>query len=385
VIGMKNITEGFEPWYGRMNVQLGTTPVPLDPFTPAPQVPGIAMYIDPPSDFFNDGQPQVFRVAHLGVDSHVVHFHLANLQVINRVDFTNGLMPPMPNEVGWKESIRTNPFTDLILAVRPVSQWLPFQIPQSVRLMDPTTPAGSTMNYMQPAPVAGLPNPATICNVMTIYGWEFVWHCHLLGHEENDMMRPIVFNVPVPPAPAGLTATGSGPISLSWNGGGNTRTYRIERSATSAFTTYSVVGQLVGFPPTTTMTDNSGTASTYYRVRAENGAGISAYSNVATAATPPAPAAPTNVKAIATTPKNSKTDNITITWTVPASNQTGFRVQYATNSAMTGATTLTLGNVGTTTITGVPRGATYYIQVQSFNATGPSLWVIAAPYPLLTP
>ena len=57
--------------------------------------------------------------------------------------------------------------------------------------MDPTTPAGSTLNYIQAAPVAGLPNPAGISNVMTDYGWEYVWHCHLLGHEENDMMRPI--------------------------------------------------------------------------------------------------------------------------------------------------------------------------------------------------
>ena len=29
---------------------------------------------------------------------------------------------------------------------------------------------------------------------MTNFGWEYVWHCHILGHEENDMMRPIVFN-----------------------------------------------------------------------------------------------------------------------------------------------------------------------------------------------
>ncbi|MFH1595139.1 MAG: multicopper oxidase domain-containing protein, partial [Pseudomonadota bacterium] len=29
-------------------------------------------------------------------------------------------------------------------------------------------------------------------NVMTNFGNEYVWHCHLLGHEENDMMRPLV-------------------------------------------------------------------------------------------------------------------------------------------------------------------------------------------------
>jgi FtsP/CotA-like multicopper oxidase with cupredoxin domain len=30
---------------------------------------------------------------------------------------------------------------------------------------------------------------------MINFGWEYVWHCHILGHEENDMMRPIVFQV----------------------------------------------------------------------------------------------------------------------------------------------------------------------------------------------
>ena len=163
VIGMKNLTEGFDPWYGRINVLLGTTPVPLDPFTPAPAVPGIAAYIDPPSDIWDDGHTYVFRLAHLGVDSHAMHFHLVNLQVVNRIDYTNTLLPPDANELGWKETIRTNPFTDVILAVRPRSMLLPFTIPPSIRLTDPTTLAGSTANYVQPAPTPGLPNPAGIC------------------------------------------------------------------------------------------------------------------------------------------------------------------------------------------------------------------------------
>ncbi len=32
-------------------------------------------------------------------------------------------------------------------------------------------------------------------NEVTDFGWEYVWHCHLLGHEENDMMRPIKYTV----------------------------------------------------------------------------------------------------------------------------------------------------------------------------------------------
>jgi FtsP/CotA-like multicopper oxidase with cupredoxin domain len=386
VIGMKNITEGFEPWYGRMNVQLGTTPVPLDPLTPAPQVPGIAMYIDPPSDFWDDGKPQVFRVTHLGVDSHVVHFHLANLQVINRVDVTNTLYPPMPNELGWKEAIRTNPFTDLIVAVKPVSQWLPFQIPQSIRLMDPTTPAGSTMNYIQPAPVAGQPNPAGISNIMTNFGWEYVWHCHLLGHEENDMMRPIVFNVPVPPPPAGLTATGSGPVNLSWTGGGNTRTYTIQRSPTSTFTTVDSSWRKIGYPPGTTLTDSTGYATAFYRVQAENGSGVSNWSNTAGGGTVAPPAPPSSVSATAVAVKNTKTDTITVTWPLVTSNQTGLTVQYATNSSFTGATAVNVAATATTyTIANALRGTPYYIRVQSFNASSTSAWVSAVPYPLTTP
>ncbi len=31
---------------------------------------------------------------------------------------------------------------------------------------------------------------------MTNFGWEYVWHCHILSHEENDMMRAMGFAVP---------------------------------------------------------------------------------------------------------------------------------------------------------------------------------------------
>src|SRR5207253_7504069 len=43
-------------------------------------------------------------------------------------------------------------------------------------------------------------NPITTTNALQNFGWEYVWHCHILGHEENDMMRPIIYQVP-PAAP----------------------------------------------------------------------------------------------------------------------------------------------------------------------------------------
>ena len=36
----------------------------------------------------------------------------------------------------------------------------------------------------------------TVPNTPINFGWEYVWHCHILSHEENDMMRPMQYNVP---------------------------------------------------------------------------------------------------------------------------------------------------------------------------------------------
>ncbi|HET7755673.1 MAG TPA: fibronectin type III domain-containing protein, partial [Steroidobacteraceae bacterium] len=48
---------------------------------------------------------------------------------------------------------------------------------------------------------------------------EYVWHCHILGHEENDFMRPFIFHAQEVLAPAfnvnSATASGSG-ITISW-------------------------------------------------------------------------------------------------------------------------------------------------------------------------
>ncbi len=33
---------------------------------------------------------------------------------------------------------------------------------------------------------------------MTNFGWEYVWHCHILSHEEMDMMRPQMVAEPPP-------------------------------------------------------------------------------------------------------------------------------------------------------------------------------------------
>ena len=40
--------------------------------------------------------------------------------------------------------------------------------------------------------VAGMPPLSPRSTALGVSGHEFVWHCHILEHEEHDMMRPLV-------------------------------------------------------------------------------------------------------------------------------------------------------------------------------------------------
>ncbi|WP_146182807.1 choice-of-anchor D domain-containing protein [Limnohabitans sp. Jir72] len=200
VLDGKNLIEGFDREYGRMDAMLGSTPNPLTPVMGAGPVVGVAYYVDPPTEVLTGNTTYLWRIMHIGVDSHAIHFHLFDVQLINRVDWTGVIKPPFADEFGWKETVRTNPFEDIIVALKPsaTDMALPFTIPNSLRLLDPTVPAGSTGIFSPVAPPPGVAAVAQTTNVVNSFGWEYVWHCHLLGHEENDMMRPIVFYPEMP-------------------------------------------------------------------------------------------------------------------------------------------------------------------------------------------
>lgn len=111
----------------------------------------------------------------------------------------------------------------------------------------------------------------------------------------------------------------------------------------------------------------------YYRLRAFNVAGNSAYSNTASATTflppppppPPVPAAPTNLKA--------QTDRHTIklTWTASSSpNITNIRVYRSTVSGGPYTLIATLPNTTTFTNSGLTIGTTYHYVVSAVNSSG---------------
>jgi FtsP/CotA-like multicopper oxidase with cupredoxin domain len=193
-VKQKAIQELFELNYGRMNATLGTE-LPFTNFLTQTTIP--LGYIDPATDIITPNEPQIWKITHNGVDTHSIHFHLINVQVINRVGWDGAIRPPDPNELGWKETVRMHPLEDIYVAFKPARPVLPFLIPNSVRPLDVTQPLGSTIGFTGVDPYTN--NPITVTNQMYNFGWEYVWHCHLLGHEENDMMRPLVLR---PRAPA---------------------------------------------------------------------------------------------------------------------------------------------------------------------------------------
>ena len=157
------------------------------------------------------------------MDTHPIHFHLFDVQVLNRVGWDGFIRLPDPNELGWKDTVRMSPLEDTIVALRPVLPPVPFALPNSIRPLNPAMPLGSTMGFSQIDSRDGgtLVPPQT--NEMANFGHEYMWHCHILSHEENDMMRSIVLKVPaaVPDAPASASAAHCGA-----GGAGDSRKHR---------------------------------------------------------------------------------------------------------------------------------------------------------------
>ncbi len=172
-----SLNENFDA-YGRLQQQLGTL-VPLA----SPSAGFGRAYLDPPTEIVTAGSTEVWEIFNTTADVHPMHFHLVNVQVINRqpfqvnslgstkggVNFTGPATPPEPNETGWKETVMMFPGT----------------VTRIIMKFDLTGVAITKTAAMGGGTVTAPPSPRT-------GGAEYVWHCHILEHEEHDMMRPLV-------------------------------------------------------------------------------------------------------------------------------------------------------------------------------------------------
>jgi spore coat protein A len=127
-------------------------------------------YMDTPTEVVHPGAIEVWQIMNLTADTHPIHFHLVNVQLIQRQpiqgdpsgwSYTGAPIPPDDNEVGWKETVRANPgeITTVIMQ---------FNLPN--------LPTAAMRDAVSPR----------------TGGKEYVWHCHILEHEEHDMMRPLI-------------------------------------------------------------------------------------------------------------------------------------------------------------------------------------------------
>lgn len=218
----KAIHELFEVNYGRLNALLGVempftnqqnqTTIPIGYGEPTPDLLIDNLTVGVPTTGDNT---QIWKITHNGVDTHPIHFHLFDVQILNRVGWDGAIRPPDANELGWKETVRMHPLEDCIVALRPTSPKLPFGLPESVRLIDPTLPQGAFISTIDPVTNQAMNVP----NNPTNYAWEYVWHCHILSHEENDMMHAMKFRVTttLPAKPQVTFGQAAGGILVRWN------------------------------------------------------------------------------------------------------------------------------------------------------------------------
>jgi FtsP/CotA-like multicopper oxidase with cupredoxin domain len=236
--------------YGRMQANLGVEAVPatpglqnviLHPFVyPATEVidgsklPTADMKVTPIARA--DDGTQIWKITHNGVDTHPIHWHAYDVQLINRVTWDNIIIPPDPTELGWKDTLRISPLEDTIVALRPVIPKLPFDLKNSVRELNPVQTDGAWIADTTAALASGLPmlafsptgDPIDIVNHLVNFGAEYTYHCHILSHEEMDMMRPVSIALP-PVAPSALSLTGS---TLTWTDNSLSETqFLVQRSA----------------------------------------------------------------------------------------------------------------------------------------------------------
>ena len=283
----KAIQELFDPTFGRMNAMLGVevpftnaiiqTTIPYTDIDPPTEIIKNSVAVTPMGSL--DDGTQIWKITHNGVDTHAIHWHMFNVQVINRVGWDGAIKPPDPNELGWKDTVRMNPLEDIIIATRPIIPNVPFDLPNSIRPLDVTAPLGSTgqfgaATYFTAVDPAN--NPVTVTNHMVNFGWEYVWHCHLLGHEENIMMRGILIAV-APNTPSNLVATTTNnSVMLTWKDNSTNEINFVVQKANSSlgpWITLATMSSLKGPEKGTTLnyTDLTNVSNaSYYRVMANN-------------------------------------------------------------------------------------------------------------------
>jgi subtilisin family serine protease len=166
-----------------------------------------------------------------------------------------------------------------------------------------------------------------------------------------------------PAAPSNLTATAvsSSKITLAWTDNATNEVgFKIERSTDGA--SFSQVGVVNANKQTFSQLNLPAGTTYFYRVRAYEGPNHSAFSNVASATTQPAPTAPSNLTAAAVS-----SGQINLSWIDNATNETGFKLERSTDGVNFTQTNTLFKNTQSFSVTGLTAATTYHFRLRAYD------------------
>lgn len=144
--------------YGRLQAMLGV-------IAPGRPEDGTLAYADPITENPGVGDTEIWEFYNASADAHPIHLHLVGFRILDRQRFSASVRPkPMPGggEGGLLRDIRlqgrTRPPAPHERGVKDTALAMPGEV---LRI------------------AATFPRPGT-----------YVWHCHILSHEDHEMMRP---------------------------------------------------------------------------------------------------------------------------------------------------------------------------------------------------
>lgn len=158
--------EGTDP-LGRLQTMLGTVnPSVGNPANPAF---GTFFYSDPVTEIMAAGSTEIWELHNTTVDAHPIHLHLVDFRILSRQPFTGTLLD---KPMGPGGSTSGGYLTKVALsgAARPAE----------------ANEAGRKDT------VITYPGEVTRLLVTFARPGEYVWHCHILSHEDHEMMRRFV-------------------------------------------------------------------------------------------------------------------------------------------------------------------------------------------------
>jgi FtsP/CotA-like multicopper oxidase with cupredoxin domain len=132
-------------------------------------VDGAIAWHSPTTEMPGLGDTEIWEIYNATGDAHPVHLHLVNFEILDRREFTADLVeqPVLQHNGEYGEGFRL----------------------EHIELGDPVPPAPE---YVENAPkdmVTALPEQMTRIKTTFDKAGRYVWHCHILSHEDHEMMR----------------------------------------------------------------------------------------------------------------------------------------------------------------------------------------------------